>query len=239
MRKLLFIIMLSLFAVSLQARFGLSAELQLIKEQEIRKVIEEFVKNRTESLSVELNIRKIGYRGDLSLPSGQVEYEVKAPQQWEGWGSASLAVIVRVDGRVLKNIPVRVDVEAMTDMVVTTRQMEQGEIIGSSDVAMQKRDLASAGNKICRNINDVVGKRLKSSLRGNVPLRSDQLEKLPLIKSGQVVTILLENELIRVTATGRAKGAGAAGDSVIVQNLASQKDIQARVVDSATVKVEF
>ncbi|MBT0663948.1 flagellar basal body P-ring formation protein FlgA [Geobacter pelophilus] len=239
MRNLLLVIMLAVSLVSVQSRFGDSAEVQLIKEQEIRRVIGEFVKSRTDSLAVEANIKKIGYKGDLTLPAGQVDYEVKAPQQWEGWGSASLAVIVRVDGRVLKNIPVRVEVEALTDMVVTTRQMEQGEIIGNSDVAVQKRDLAAAGNKICRSIADVVGKRLKSSLRGNVPLRSDQLEKLPLIKSGQVVTILLENELIRVTATGRAKGAGAAGDSVIVQNLASQKDIQARVVDSATVKVEF
>jgi flagella basal body P-ring formation protein FlgA len=212
---------------------------QLVPEQDIRKVIEEFVRSRSTNLGVELNIRKIGYRGDLQLPPGAVEYEVKAPQQWEGWGNANLAIIVRVDGRVMKNVPVRVEVEALVDMLVTTRQIEQGEIIGDADVALLKRDLAVVGNKICRSKSEAVGKRLKTSLRGNVSLRSDQLEKVPLVKSGQVVTILIENDIIRVTATGRVKGAGAAGDPVIVQNLESQKDIQARVVDASTVRVEF
>ncbi|GAM09674.1 flagellar basal body P-ring biosynthesis protein FlgA [Geobacter sp. OR-1] len=240
MRKLLLLMVLAVFAFAAQWNCCAAAvEGQHVGEQEIRRVIEEFVRNKTENLNVEAKLKKIGYKGDLALPLGQVEYEVKAPQQWEGWGNVNLAVIVRVDNRVMKNIPVRVDVEAMTDMVVTTRQMEKGEIIGAGDVVIQKRDLASSGNKICRNVNDVVGKRLKSSLRGNVALKSDQLEKLPLVKSGQLVTILLENELIRVTATGRSKGPGAAGDLVMVQNLASQKDIQARVVDSSTVRVEF
>jgi flagella basal body P-ring formation protein FlgA len=139
----------------------------------------------------------------------------------------------------MKNVPVRVEVEALVDMLVTTRQIEQGEIIGDADVALLKRDLAVVGNKICRSKSEAVGKRLKTSLRGNVSLRSDQLEKVPLVKSGQVVTILIENDIIRVTATGRVKGAGAAGDPVIVQNLESQKDIQARVIDSSTVRVEF
>jgi flagella basal body P-ring formation protein FlgA len=227
------------FLLQAEWSHSFAASGQLIPEQEIRKVIEEFVRSRSTNLGVELNIRKIGYRGDLSLPSGAVEYEVKAPQQWEGWGNANLAIIVRVDGRVLKNVPVRVEVEALADMLVTTRQIEQGEIIGEADVALQKRDLAAAGNKICRSKGEAVGKRLKTSLRGNAPLRSDQLEKLPLVKSGQLVTILIENDIIRVTATGRVKGAGAAGDAVIVQNLESQKDIQARVVDSSTVRVEF
>ena len=212
---------------------------RIVKEQEIRLAIEDFIRAKTSNLGVELNIRKIGYKGDLTIPSGDVEYEVKAPQQWEGWGNSSLAVIIRVDNRVVKNIPVRVEVEALADVVVTTRQMEQGEVISETDVAIQKRDLASVGSKICRNPSEAVGKRLKRSVRGNAALQSDQMGKLPLVKSGQLVTILLENELIRVTATGRSKGAGAAGDIVMVQNLVSQKDVQARVLDSSTVRVEF
>lgn len=236
--KVFIIAVLSLYQV-LHAPPPLIAADQLVREAEIRRVIEGFIRNRSASLPVDLTIRDIGYKGDLSLPPGEVEYEVKAPQQWEGWGNASIAVIVRVAGRVVKNIPVRVDVEALADMVVTTRQMEKGEIIGEKDVTLQKRDLASAGSKICRNIDDTVGKRLKRSVRGNFPLQSDQMEKLPLVKSGQLVTILLENELIRVTATGRSRGAGSAGELVMVQNLASQKEIQARVLDAATVMVEF
>ena len=211
----------------------------LVNEDKVRQVVAEFIKNRTAHLGIELNIRKIEYKGNLTLPVGSVEYEVVAPRQWEGWGHASLALIIRVDGHVKKNIPIWVEVEALSDMVVTTRQLEQGQVIRASDVALQKRDLATVGGKLCSKIEDVVGKRLKASVRGNMVLRSDQVERVPIIKNGQLVTIVLENELIRITASGRSKGAGAAGDLVVVQNLASHKDIPARVVDASTVKVEF
>jgi flagella basal body P-ring formation protein FlgA len=215
------------------------ATLQVIPGEEIRKVVEGFLRQRASGLGIDLHVKKIDRVREISVPEGTIDYEVMAPQQWEGWGNGNLAVIVRVDGKVRENIPLRIEVEALSDMVVTTRQIEQGEVIGPSDVTVKKRDLATSGGKICRNPADVVGKRLKSALRGNMPVRSDQLEKIPLVKNGQVVTILLENDLIRLTATGRSKGTGAAGDTIIVQNSTSQKDIPAKIVDGSTVRVEF
>jgi len=212
---------------------------QVVKADAVRQVLTDFIKDRTAALGLEINVKRIGYGGDLALPAGEVDYEVVAPQQWEGWGSANLALIVRVNGQVKRNLPIRVEVEALTEMVVTNRQLERGQVISASDVALQKRDLATAGGKICSSVAGVVGMRLKNTIRGNVPLRSDQLEKIPIVKNGQLVTILLENDLMRLTATGRCKGTGGAGDLVIVQNMSSQKEISARVVDAGTVRIEF
>lgn len=210
-----------------------------VKEGEVRRVIDDFIRKRTSNLGIEINVKKIGYSGDLVLPRGKVEYEVSAPRQWEGWGSAMLAIIVRVDGQVKRNIPVKVDVEGLADMVVTTRQMEQGHQIREGDVSLQKRDLAVSGDKPARNLDEVLGKRLKRSVRGNMILSSNMLDKVPVVKNGQTVTIILENDIMKITAKGRARGTGAVGDLVSVQNLSSQKDIQARVIDQGTVRVEY
>lgn len=233
------ILLSALLMASIFCSQSYSATLSKISEEEVRNVIEEYVHRKTDNLGADIRIKNISINGQTSVPAGEIEYEIKAPTHWEGWGSVNLAVIVRVDGRLKKNISAKVDVEALVNMVVSTRQLEAGEVVGVSDVAIQKRDLAKTGNKFCRNLSDVVGKRVKMSVRGNMPLRSDQLDKLPLVKSGQLVTILLESEMVRVTATGRVRGTGGAGDLVIVQNTSSQKDIQARVVDSSTVRVEF
>jgi flagella basal body P-ring formation protein FlgA len=130
-------------------------------------------------------------------------------------------------------------VEALAEVLVAARPLERGEIIGAKDVAMQKRDLATVSGKIYRAPDEVQGKRVRTAMRANSPIRSDYLEKVPLVKSGQLVTIILENDVLRLTATGRVKNAGAEGDMVLVQNLTSQKDIPARVVDTNTVRVEF
>lgn len=214
-------------------------ETMVVKELEVRRFLTDYLRDRTANLGVELNIKKIGYRGDLALPKGEVSYEVIAPRQWEGWGNANLALIVRVNDRVERNLTVRVEVEALADVLVAVRPLERGEIIGAGDVALQKRNLATVAGRTFRSPDEVQGKRVRTAMRANTPVRSDYLEKVPLVKNGQLVTIVLENNVMRLTATGRVKNAGAEGDMVLVQNLASQKDIPARVVDTNTVQVEF
>lgn len=212
---------------------------KVVKEAEVRQVVVDFIRERTAGLGVEVNVKKVGLHGDLALPEGTVTYEVSAPRQWEGWGQASLALIVRVDDRVVKNVPVMVDVEALVDLVVTTRPVERGEILTPADVTVQKRDLAASGGKVARSTADVVGLKVRVGMRGNTPLRTDYLERIPLVKSGQLVTVLLDSPALHITTTGRAKGAGSVGELITVQNISSNKDFPARIVDAGTVRVDF
>ena len=202
-------------------------------------MIGDFLAQKTEHLNAEISVKKIGISGDLKLPPGKVSYEVVAPESWEGWGNASLALIVRVDDQVRRNMTVFVEVEALAEVVVATRPLERGEVIGESDVALARRDLAHLQGRFCRKPAEVVGLMMKSGVRGNAPLRADYLERVPIVKSGQLVTIVAENDVVRITASGRAKGPGALGDVIAVQNLSSQKELAARVVDATTVRVDF
>jgi flagella basal body P-ring formation protein FlgA len=221
------------------AAFAATAERSVLTESMVRKAVTDFLLRRTAGLGVEVRLKSMSYRGEAPLPSGTVTYEILSPQDWEGWGHGALALLVRVNGRVEKNIPVNVDVEGLSDMVVTTHPLEYGALVEKGDVALQKRDLATAPGRVCRSLDEVLGKRVRVGMRGNTPVRNDYLERMPIIKSGQIVTIVAENDAFRVTATGRARGNGAEGDTVMVQNLEAQKTMPATVVDATTVRVEF
>jgi flagella basal body P-ring formation protein FlgA len=65
------------------------------------------------------------------------------------------------------------------------------------------------------------------------------IERPPLIKKGDRVTIVAESSTLLVTASGIAQDQGSAGDQILVRNHMSDKDIIASVVDASTVKVEF
>ncbi len=211
----------------------------VVTEAAVRGVISDYLMQKASALAAEVTVKKIGYYGDLKLPAGTVSYDVVAPDRWEGYGPASVALVVRVDGQVKRNQTVQVEVEALTEMVVAARTLERGEVLSASDLALARRDLNQVHGSYMKAIDEAVGLRMKTTLRANTPLRRDNLERPPLVKSGQLVTILAENEVVRVTASGRAKGAGALGDVIMVQNLSSQKDIAARVLDATTVKVDF
>jgi flagellar basal body P-ring formation protein FlgA len=238
MKRLL--ISLLTLAVLATPVYAVAAGRNVLTDARIRQVITDYLQEKTAHLGVEIRLKSVSPGGgDIPLPPGNVSCEVVAPQEWEGWGRGSLALIVRVDDKVVKNIPLNVTVEALADLVVTTHPLEPGGVVGKADVALQKRDISGVPGRVCRRLDEALGKRVRMAVRGNSPLRSDLLEMPPLIKSGQLVTIIAENDAFRVTATGKAKGSGAAGDVVLVQNLNTHKDLSAMVVDSNTVRVEF
>lgn len=212
---------------------------QTIPNARVKEAIAEFVRQKTDGLGMETTLKRIGVQGDLKVPVGEVSFEVAAPNRWEGWGKANLAVIVRVNDRVERNISVPVEVEALGDTVVVLRALERGDVIGPGDVTVQRRDISTLTGRVYRSADEVIGKRARMPVRANMPLRGDQLEKVPLVKSGQLVTILVENQAMRLTATGKARGNGAEGDIVMVQNLGSLKEVPARVIDAGTVQVDF
>jgi flagella basal body P-ring formation protein FlgA len=218
--------------------FGAPAT-QTIPNARVKETITEFVRQRTDGLGMETSLRRVGYQGDLKLPAGEVSFEVVAPNRWEGCGKANLALVVRVNDRVERNLSIPVEVEALADTVVVLRALERGDVIGPDDITVQRRDVSSLTGRVYRSADEVIGKRARVPVRTNMPLRGDQLEKIPLVKSGQLVTIIIENRAMRLTATGKARGNGAEGDIIMVQNLGSLKEVPARVVDSGTVQVDF
>lgn len=211
----------------------------LTRDAEIRDAVTAYVRQKTANLGWEVRIKPFFITKGPVQPEGPLEYEVIAPQQWEGWGAVNLTVMARQGDRVVRNSSMRVEVEALADMVVTLRQLDHGTIITSKDIAVQKRDIVSVGGKFSRSTDDLVGKRTRTTIKANAAVRADQVEKVPLVTSGQMVTIVAENEIMKITVAGKARNAGAEGDTIMVQNLNSLKDIPAKVINATTVQVNF
>lgn len=232
------ILALLLLALPLSA-VAAPAAVNVVGEETVRGVIREYIIAKAAPLDAQVTVKKITFNGELRLPEGKVSFEVVAPERWEGYGTASVALVVRVDDQVKRNQTVLVEVEALAEMVVAARTLERGEVIVPSDVAIARRDLAQVHGRYLKDPQEVVGLRVKNAMRANTPVRKDFLERVPVVKSGQMVTILAENDVVRITATGKAKGSGAVGDTIMVQNVSSQREIPAQVVDALTVKVDF
>lgn len=237
MKRLLpHVLLLFLILMAVAPRQSLAAG---SREQEVRDAVTAFVVSRTAGMGWDVRIRRITISDALKLPEGSLDYEIVAPQQWEGWGNVSVAVLARQKERVVRNIPVRIEVEALADTVVTLRQLEHGASITTADVILQKREITQSSHLAARTIDAVIGKKARTTLRANQPVRTDQVESVALVKSGQMVTIVAENEVLKVSVSGKARNSGAEGDIIRVQNLTSLKEIPARVISATTVQVAF
>lgn len=201
--------------------------------------MEHFLAEKVEGRGWETSISRLSIPQGLKVPDGARDFEVLAPAGWDGWGAVSIALVVRVNGVIEKNIPVRLQVDARTEMVTAAHQLLAGTVLTAEDLRLEKQDLADAGGYPVKSLADAVGKKSRSMVRAGAPIRSNQLMNVPVIVSGQLVTIVAENTGVRITVSGRARSSGGIGDLIKVQNLVSQKEIPARVVDASTVVVGF
>ncbi len=215
------------------------ADQVVLPEHEIRTAVERFLAEKVEGRGWTTSIRQLSLPKGVKVSKGRSDIEILAPERWEGWGSISIVMVVRVNGVVEKNLSLRLNVDANADMVVAKRQLLVGTIITSDDIQLKREDLAKAGGHPVQNLEDAIGKKLRTTVRAGSPLKSSQLVAVPVIVSGQLVTIVAENSGIRITVSGKARSAGGIGDLIRVQNLTSNKEIPARILDASTVSIGF
>lgn len=210
-----------------------------LPDHEIKAAVQRFITEKLGGRGWDVSIRQLSAPQGIKVSKGVRNLELLAPAGWQGWEPVSIALVVRVNGVVEKNLSLRLLVDARTEMVTATRQLLAGTVLTAEDLQLQKQDLASAGGAPVKNISDASGKKLRTTLRAGAPVRSNQLVNVPVVVSGQLVTIVAENAGVRITVSGRAKSAGGTGDLIRVQNMVSNKEIPARIVDASTVRVGF
>lgn len=210
-----------------------------LPENEVKAAVSSFLDKKLAGSEWKTSISQLIVPHGHTISAGKREYEVIAPANWPGWGAVSIALVVRVNGSVEKNLPLRLVVDAETEMVVAKRQLLSGTLIVSDDLEIKSANLALSAGQHIKSIEDAVGKKTRITVRPGYPIRNDQLVAVPVVVSGQLVTIVLERPGMRITVAGRAKSSGGIGDLIRVENLSSRKEIPAKVVDSSTVEVGF
>jgi flagella basal body P-ring formation protein FlgA len=100
-------------------------------------------------------------------------------------------------------------------------------------------NLANLPSGIITNIHEALGKRAKRAINVKAVLRADFIELPPLVRRGDVVTVIAESAGLKISAVGKVREKGHRGDRIRVMNLDSGKAIYARVLNSNTVLVDF
>ena len=219
--------------------FAAPADTVVLAESEVRATVERYLEHKLEGRGWETTVRQIALPYTVRIPAGPRELELIVPPAWEGWGPVTVALIVRVNGVVEKNIAVRLHVDVKADLVVAARQIAAGTVLDQADLQLHRGDLALAGGYPVTSLADAIGKKSRVSVRAGQPLKSSQLAQVPVVVSGQLVTIVAENAGLRISIAGRAKSSGGVGEVVRVQNMSSGKELPARVLDASTVEVGF
>lgn len=216
------------------------ADAQTVKigDAEIRKVLSTYMQKQQKRYpQTELRLRDIQSITPFEAEAGRLRWEI-TPSSPRLLDSHRFNLILRSDGKVVKNMTLSIDLEALAPVAIAADDLPRGTILTPEDLTMVTMDLATLRSP-CLDAQELVGKKLRRSIRMGAPFMLSALETPPLVKRGDMVTITASKGSLTVTARGLAQENGSADDTIRVKNINSQKEIFCRVTAPSAVEVEL
>lgn len=169
------------------------------------------------------------------LPIGELSWEI-FPSNPDLIKSSRFSIIIRVDGRVRKNLALSGDLQAIAPVIIGKTSLRRGSILQPNNVTLALKDISKMKNP-CFDLRKIIGKKLKKSIRSGQVINANDVEFPPLVKRGQLVKIIVNKGNLFLTATGIAKMNGKLNQVIRVRNAQSNKQIFCRVTAPGIVEV--
>jgi flagella basal body P-ring formation protein FlgA len=210
-----------------------------IPAEDIKTTISDHVERNHPWPSGSVRIHILTRLSDIVLPQESVTLEVVNYPDEDYIGDATFTVKFSSEGNVVKEETVRVGMEVLTDVVVSKRELVKNREITAEDVYIQKKWLRRIPANVVTIPSDIVGKTLTFNVRPHSEITKNIIRTPLLIKRGNVVRIVFDNDSLSVTTMGVSEEDGAKDKVIRVKNLSSNRTIYARVAGDSLVRVEF
>ena len=175
------------------------------------------------------------------LPDHQITLEALPPKQGgKLLGDVTLEMALLRQGQPYRRIKVNGKVSLEQQVVCATKTLRPKEVLTSGDVRLCRRDVSNLeARDFFTSLDQVIGLTLSRVAGAEEIISSHHLGRSALIKKGDEVTVILDQDGLIITGKGVAQEEGHPGRSIKMLNPKSKKEFQALVVDAKTVKVKL
>lgn len=213
----------------------ITSSYQKLDIDEVIKIAENYLLDKINNNNYRIEIKPLKIHKNIILPPGKVEFDISPIDTSNLKRQVYLPVNIIVNGTKYCTVRVEFRLWRFANVVVSAKPLPRNYIITPLDVKLEEREVTYITPT---TIDEVIGKRLKTSVTKDRILTYDLLEIPPLISQGDIVTIKKEDGLLVVCVKGIAKQDGRLGDKIQVKNIDSKKIISGIVWDEKTVVVK-
>lgn len=220
------------------AVIALAQEANVVPAGSIVQAIKEYVVKNVGCAESDLLIEYKTPLVDEKIPEGVVSIEIKSGANTKFSGFTTFEVFILLDNKVYKSFVMYVEIDNKVKAYMAGRWIKRYEPMSLENVSVIDTYRSKIPLDALSVDEELVGKVAKTALaKGKIITRSS-IETPPLIKSNDMVDIILLNKNIKVNAKGTALMDARKDETIKVRLLDSRKDIYGKVVDSSTVYVE-
>ncbi len=186
-----------------------------------------------------MQVRILSPKKPLTVSSGKLHLEVEKLTGGARTGRRSFRIGLFINGQFHKTINVVGEVKAQARVTTPVRWMKPKEIVRKDDVTVMTVNVPSLAHDFILKQDEVIGKQVLRSLSPRQPIRKIMVEDPPLVHKGDRVMIEVRQGGLLVQAIGLAKAEGKSGDTILVQNKNSGREVMGTILSAGLVEVGF
>jgi flagella basal body P-ring formation protein FlgA len=212
---------------------------QIVKGKTMEKIFNDYVMENAPWDRNQIHIEKINAPDSIALPKGKLSWEIAEKQNSHFLGNFALMIDFRVNDDSLRKIIVSGKIAVTRDIVKAARNINSGDIISAEDVVQVSQRSDYFRRNLISNTQEIIGKRATRRIQADQSIQKGMFEVPPAVEKGDRVIIKAENNIVLITASGKALEEGGIGDQIRVKNTSSGKEIVATIKKPDLVEVEF
>lgn len=152
-------------------------------------------------------------------------------------GRSSRITMKAICNRPSWTIFITATIEQWQPVVVTSRALSKGTILGDSDIYLKEFDTHSLTSPYFTNPGELIGREIKRAITSNQILSPTLVEKKLLIRKGDMVYIEAKKGTMLIRMTGTAEQNGTLGEQITVINSRSGKQVHGYVKSQGVISV--
>ena len=181
----------------------LSALSASASQKDIVRAIEIYLTERLSPYGVEIVVDDITLRAETD----GVEFDtvkIKSPDEIKPSAKVPLYVTLKKDGLVVKRLWASARVRLFTDVVIAKRSLRVREVIGASDVTVERREIRELNSGFVSSPKDVVGMVVRRPITGGRPVKRDYIRQPSVVKRGDIIPVVATSGAIRIKTRAKA-----------------------------------
>lgn len=148
------------------------------------------------------------------------------------------SVRVACTGPVTWSVLVPMQVETEARIVVARRALLPGTLLTDADLAIAQRRIPGLADCCATDPTALLGQRVRRPIAAEAPVALDSLETAPLVRRGEIVTVIAGAPGFEVRSSGVAMADARQGDAVRIRHTTSLRIIQARADSRGVVRAD-
>ncbi len=140
--------------------------------------------------------------------------------------------------RLIKTLPVSVNVRLFGNVPVTTSIINKGDEISTGSFKMLRAEITGIDVSTIAKTDEIIKMRASGKLPKGTIITSDLLRSSEQVKRGQEVTLLVQSGAVQILARGTSLSDASVGESIRVQRDGAGSVITGLLDNGAIVKVQ-